>query len=90
MSKFDERIRLGAALASLKAKREKLTLLKEKCPTLMYINTEYLNELEPLVYPDKEAWDAITALCENILDVYINAIDRKFEELKAEFENANN
>ena len=86
MDNFDEKIQLGAALASLKAKREKLTMLKEKCPPLIYANAEYLQEIEPLVYSDKEAWGKITASCENIIDVYIGAIDRKFEVLKAEFE----
>lgn len=86
MSNFDEKIQLGAALASLKAKREGLIKIKEKYPCHVFINAESLRELEWLVYPDKELWGEITASCTDILDVYIGAIDRKFEELKAEFE----
>ena len=83
---FDEKIQLGAALANLKAKREKLTKAKEKYPCNLFLNAECMRELEWLVYPDKELWGEITASCENILDMYIGAIDLKFEKLKAEFE----
>lgn len=86
MSNFDEKIQLGAALANLKAKKEYLAKVKEKNPCGIFFNAEYLRELEWLVYPDKELWGEITASCTDILDVYIGAIDRKFEELKAEFE----
>lgn len=86
MSNFDEKIQLGYALASLKAKKEYLAKAKEKNPCGICFYAEYLRELEPLIYHDEEAWDAITASCKNIHDVYINAIDRRFEELKAEFD----
>lgn len=86
MSNFDEKIKLGYTLVNLKEKKEYLATVKEKNPCGIFFNAEFLNELYPLVFPDKEAWGAITASCTDILDVYIGAIDRKFEELKAEFE----
>lgn len=86
MKNFDKKIRLGAALVDLKVKRAEFTLYKEKCPSLIYTKDEYLHEIEPLVCSDKETWSAINAACTNILDIYIAAIDRKFAELKAEFE----
>lgn len=86
MSNFNEKIQLGAALATLKAKKEHLAMGKEKNPCGIFYRAEYLRELEPLVYPDKEAWGAIRASCTDIHNVYIGVLDRRFEELKAEFE----
>lgn len=86
MSNFDDKVRLGGALARLREKREELVKIKEKDPCIILFNVELLNELSPLVYPDKEACGAISASCINILNVHIGAIDREFEKLKAEFE----
>lgn len=86
MSNFDDKVRLGGALARLREKREELVRIKEKDPCIILFNVELLNELSPLVYPDKEARGAINAFCVNTLDVHIGVIDREFEKLKAEFE----
>lgn len=83
---FDEKIRLGYALQNLKDSKARLLKLKEKNPHIVSYHCEALTGLEPLVYPDKEAWGVIGESCVNILDVYIRAIDREFDKLKAEFE----
>lgn len=86
MNNFDKKIGLGAQLANLQGRKEDLELMKEKAPYLLIRSNDKMERLESLVYTDKKAWETIKTLCTNILDVYIGAIDRRFAELKAEFE----
>lgn len=86
MSNFDEKLRLCYALVQLREHKSELAKIKENHPTLIISNINVLQELYPLSFFGKETYDAINAACTNILDIIIAAIDRKFAELKAEFE----